>query len=87
MVKIFTLLLKYFQFQIDGMMNNPELSDMINAILNDVLPDLIVENQEGITTAVDSIAKQILNPILNTLTLQDILDMIGGGGGEGGLQC
>ncbi|XP_026468012.1 uncharacterized protein LOC113371593 [Ctenocephalides felis] len=74
-------------FQIDGLMNNPDLSEMINAILNDVLPDLLVENQQNISTGVDTIAKQILNPVLSKLTLQDILDMIGGGGGEGGLVC
>lgn len=68
-------------------MNNPDLSEMINAILNDVLPDLLVENQQNISTGVDTIAKQILNPVLSKLTLQDILDMIGGGGGEGGLVC
>lgn len=68
-------------------MNNPDLSEMINAILNDVLPDLLVENQQNISNGVDTIAKQILNPVLSKLTLQDILDMIGGGGGEGGLVC
>lgn len=68
-------------------MNDPELTSEINAFLNETLPELIKENQELISNTVDSAAKDLINPILSQFTLQEILDMIGGAGGEGGLEC
>lgn len=63
-------------------MNDPELTEQINAFLNESLPELLKENQQFISDTINTVAKDVLNPILNQMTLQDLLDLIGGGGLE-----
>jgi hypothetical protein len=54
-------------FDLHGLFNDEELSDLISSILNDLAVNLIDENQELITQIISPIAESLINSILATL--------------------
>ncbi|XP_051153396.1 uncharacterized protein LOC127276788 [Leptopilina boulardi] len=68
--------LEDFQFLIDGLFNDKDLSDMTNAIVSDLVPSIIKTYQKKLTSTINNLVITRANEILRTMTLKDILGLI-----------
>lgn len=58
-------------------MGNPNINDMIMEILNDALPKIIVKHKADLATEIEKIVKNFANPILENMTITDLINMFG----------
>jgi hypothetical protein len=71
-----------FQFQInfEGLLGGGDLGDLANQIVSDLVPDLVEELKPDVLPGIIESVKDLANEKLDGVTLQDILDLISGGG-------
>lgn len=69
--------------QMDGLAASGLTNDFLNAFFERLLVELLQQNQEQITDTIEEIAIAQVNDILGEMTLQDLLDAIRNGSGEG----
>lgn len=75
------LLLLYFQTDFKGLLGDDEdLSNLINEIISDLAPELFEEVKPSVLPAVADVIVNLANEKLEGVTLQDLLDLINGGG-------
>lgn len=77
-----TASLKSADIWINSFDNN---NDACNREVSQTLPTTIKNNQKLVTKIVNDLVKPIANKQLAELTLDDLLGMISGGGGDGGM--
>ncbi|XP_043462422.1 uncharacterized protein LOC122498646 [Leptopilina heterotoma] len=70
--------LQDFQFLIDGLYNDKDLSDMTNAIATDLVPSAIKTYQKKLTGTINNAVTTRANKILRTMTLKDLLGLVNG---------
>lgn len=61
------------QFNVTGLYNDNETSEMVSALVSTMAPQIIKENQKTIVDYVNRIITQKLNNYLSTVTLVDLL--------------
>ena len=57
-----------FQFDIHGLLDDEDLSQLLSDILNDLAVNLIDENQELISEVISPIAETLINEILASMS-------------------
>ncbi|XP_026468015.1 uncharacterized protein LOC113371595 [Ctenocephalides felis] len=67
------------KFDVEGLMGNPVLGDMINALINDALPQVVEKHKVELSKEIEKLAKGLINPFLADMSLQDLLNLLGGG--------
>ncbi|XP_050079080.1 uncharacterized protein LOC126565915 [Anopheles maculipalpis] len=65
----------------------PVVNFMFNRVVEGVVPGLINNNQQQITQLIEEQLKPMLNEMLGDISLQDLIDMVSGGGGSGPVTC
>jgi hypothetical protein len=71
----------YFQVNFEGLLGGGDLGDLANQIISDLVPDLLEQLKPDILPGLIQTIIELANEQLDGLTLQDILDLINGGGG------
>lgn len=56
------------------------MSDVLNKILEELVPGLVETQAEGISTYLEELITKYADGFLNNLTLADLIDLITGGG-------
>ncbi|XP_018315272.1 uncharacterized protein [Mycetomoellerius zeteki] len=67
------ILLEALNFNVTDIYNDEDMSERISKTISDVIPKLIASNQNMIEYIINTIASQILNKYLLTITFMDIL--------------
>ncbi|XP_018311643.1 uncharacterized protein [Mycetomoellerius zeteki] len=70
------ILLEALNFNITGIYNDEDMSEIFSKTISDVIPKLIASNQNMIEYIINNIASQILNKYLLTITFMDLLKII-----------
>ncbi|KAG7207741.1 hypothetical protein KM043_009355 [Ampulex compressa] len=63
--------------KITGLYNDEEFSELVSAIVSDMLPQLITDYQPMISNLVNKVATEKLNEELRKMSMKDLLGMIG----------
>ncbi|XP_052870961.1 uncharacterized protein LOC128276548, partial [Anopheles cruzii] len=61
---------------IDGMLLGGELSLLLNAVIQDIVPSVLVNFAPLVTNIIERVGIPIADSILNTMTLDDLFDLI-----------
>ncbi|KAM0728096.1 hypothetical protein ACS0PU_005565 [Formica fusca] len=73
-LKIF---LKALNFHATGLFDDDELSELLSAVISDMMPQLIEDYHDTITGKLIPLVTQKLNAFLSTMTLAELLRLIG----------
>jgi len=65
---------------LEGLLGGGDLSDIANQIISDMVPDLLEELKPTLLPDIIQLVIELANEKLDGVTLQDILDLINGGG-------
>lgn len=65
------------QFKATGLFDDEELSELLSAVISDMVPQLIDDYQDMITEKLNAAIAQVLNDFLSDKTLGDILKLLG----------
>ncbi|XP_053671691.1 uncharacterized protein LOC128721913 [Anopheles nili] len=64
------------QNTIDGMLLGGELSDLLNAVIQDIVPSVLINFAPEVTEIISRVGIPIADSILNTMTLDDLFALI-----------
>lgn len=80
--------LKSVRSDVKNVFLQPVVNFMFNRVVEGIVPGLINNNQQEITQLIEEQLKPMLNEMLGDISLQDLIDMVsGGGGGSGPVTC
>ncbi|XP_035890553.1 uncharacterized protein LOC118502432 [Anopheles stephensi] len=79
--------LKSVRSDVKNVFLQPIVNFMFNRVVEGVVPGLINNNQQEITQLIEQQLKPMINEMLGDLSLQDLIDMVSGGGGSGPVTC
>ncbi|XP_046486932.1 uncharacterized protein [Neodiprion pinetum] len=65
------------EFAITGIWNDDDVSKLIGDVVSDIAPVLVEEYQDEITTAVNEVVTEYANDYLGTMTLADLIGLLG----------
>ncbi|KAL0128769.1 hypothetical protein PUN28_003872 [Cardiocondyla obscurior] len=72
-----TISLGALDFKATGIYNDDETSEVLSKTISDTAPELIKQYQNQITQEIQQILTQIINKYLSTITLKELLKMLG----------
>jgi len=64
-------------FRITGLFNNEEISELLSKLISDMVPQIIKDDHATIIKEVDPIIRKELDSFLATMTLADLLKLLG----------
>ncbi|XP_072763699.1 uncharacterized protein [Anoplolepis gracilipes] len=73
-LKIF---LKAFEFHATGLYNDNHLSELLSAVISDMMPQLIMDYHDMITDKASLLIMDKLNAFLSTMTLAELMKLLG----------
>ncbi|XP_012230367.1 uncharacterized protein [Linepithema humile] len=71
------LSLKELDFKATGLFDDEELSELISAVISDMVPQLIDDYQDTVTEKLNGVVMNVLNEFLSDKTLGDLLKLLG----------
>jgi hypothetical protein len=77
---LFISLCFYFQTNIEGLLGGGDLSDVLNEIISDLVPEVFEEAKPTLLPVITDVIINLANEKLDGLTLSDLLDLINNGG-------
>jgi len=66
----------------EGILGGGDLGDLVNDIISDMIPDLLEELKPTVLPDLIQLVLDLVNEKLDGITLQDLLDLINGGGAK-----
>uniref|UniRef100_A0A182K5L4 Hemolymph juvenile hormone binding protein n=1 Tax=Anopheles christyi TaxID=43041 RepID=A0A182K5L4_9DIPT len=84
---VITPTVKSVRSNLKGIFMLPINNFIFNRMVEMVVPSLLNNNQEAITQAIEDQLKPAINEMLGDISLQDLIDMVSGGGGSGPVTC
>jgi Haemolymph juvenile hormone binding protein (JHBP). len=79
--KLFLFFLSfYFQVELEGLLGGGDLGDLANEAVSEMIPGLLEELKPEFLPYINEQVIELANGLLEGVTLQDILDLISGGG-------
>lgn len=66
----------------EGILGGGDLGSLVNDVISDMIPDLLEELKPSVLPDVIKLILDLANEKLDGLTLQDLLDLINGGGAK-----
>ncbi|XP_053659337.1 uncharacterized protein LOC128708386 [Anopheles marshallii] len=84
---IITPTVKSVRSDVKNIFLNPITNFTFNRIVEGIVPGLINNNQQEITQMIEQRLKPAINEMLGDISLQDLIDMVSGGGGSGPVTC
>jgi hypothetical protein len=70
----------YFQTNFEGLLGGGDLGEVANDIISGMIPDLVEQLKPTVLPGLIDTVIEMANGFLGDLTLQDLLDLINGGG-------
>jgi len=74
--------IKSAEVNFEGLLGGGDLGELVNEIISDMIPDLLEELKPTVLPDVIQLILDLANEKLGDLTLQDLLDLINGGGAK-----
>jgi hypothetical protein len=71
-----------FQANFEGLLGGGDLGDVANQLISDLIPDLVEQLKPTVLPGLIESVVNLANGFLGELTLQDLLDLINGGGAK-----
>lgn len=75
----FSLLL-FLKFVFTGLLDDEDASALLSQAMTDIVPDFINNKAEWITNTISPLATDVINGMLEGMTVDDLLDLLLGGG-------
>uniref|UniRef100_A0A340TBD0 Hemolymph juvenile hormone binding protein n=1 Tax=Anopheles minimus TaxID=112268 RepID=A0A340TBD0_9DIPT len=84
---IITPTIKSVRSDVRSVFLNPITNFVFNRVVEGIVPGMINNNQQEITQLIEQKLKPAINEMLGDVSLQDLIDMVSGGGGSGPVTC